>query len=434
MQKNIQLSHILDNLQQITFNQVMQQSLHIAQLQNIDLIEFIEEQIENNPFLQKEEASEDLLPSEMRSRSCDNFIEEAESSESLLQKVIAQIYCHINDSLEIKIAMHIVEYLEDTGYVSNFSPSKLAAELQIEERMVDHVIKKLQEFEPSGIFASNLKECLTIQLRDQNLLNDRMKLILDNLELVGEYKIGKLLRITKLSKTELKHYIEIIRSLDPKPGLKYRNSETVNIIPDVYIRGNRRSGLSVELNNSILPRLSLNKEYYLKCKKESESWQFAKEHFQEASNLVKAVAQRENSILKIAKIIAEEQKEFFFGGLAHLKPLTLVIVAEKAELHESTVSRIVNNKFIDSPFGILPFKFFFPRGLENDISSTYIQNRIKKLIDDEMEIMSDEKIAEILSQEGITIARRTITKYREAIGVANSSARKKAKQNKLLTA
>ncbi len=357
----------------------------------------------------------------------------AEKEKSLKEYILAQINTDITEPAQRLIALHLLEQLDDAGYISAEYVT-LKDTLGCEISLIDNVLNILQKFDPPGIFARNLKECLSIQLREKNHLDPAMQVLLDNLDLLAKHQNDELLKLCQVSKEDLLEMIQEIKKLDPKPGSNFQNENIIINQPDIFVKRNAKGGWSIELNNEVLPRVLVNKKYYsevLEKTKDQNEKKFLSEQINQANWWVKTLNQRAETILKVATEIVNKQSDFFNKGILYLRPLILKDIAEELKLHESTISRVVNNKYMTSPRGTFELKYFFTSAIkssyqEQSFSSESIKHLIKQAIDSEEKSKpySDDKIVEILKNKGVDIARRTVAKYREELKISSSTERK----------
>jgi RNA polymerase sigma-54 factor len=340
------------------------------------------------------------------------------------------------DPVDRVIAARLIDLMEDSGYVS--APlAELADKLDIDEARVEAVLKRCQKFDPPGVMARSLKECLALQLAERNRLDPAMATLLEHLELLAKRDANALMRICGVDAEDLAQMVAEIRSLDPKPGLVFDGVEAQPIVPDVLMRLAPDRSWIVELNQDTLPRVLVNTRYLARvtvggAKKADK--EFIAERLHSANWLVKSLHQRAQTILKVSIELVRQQEGFFRHGVRHLKPLVLRDIAEAIDMHESTVSRVTTNKFIATPHGIFELKYFFTSSIPasgggDAHSAEAVRHRIKTLIDAEKptDILSDDRIVELLKGDGIDIARRTVAKYREALGIASSVQRRREK-------
>jgi len=356
---------------------------------------------------------------------------------NLREYLLEQINVDFLEPAERLVGVALIELLDEAGYL----PADLTlvrSQMGVTEEFFEEVVQNLQRLDPPGIFARSLKECLSIQLREKNRLDPAMAALLDHLELLGRREHAALMRLCGVDAEDLVAMIEEIRALDPKPATAFTVDVAPPIVPDVFLRPKAGGGWSVELNSETLPRVLANEIYYTTVQKTARSKdekEYLSERWQQANWLVKALHQRATTILKVAAEIVRHQDKFFVHGVQYLRPLVLREIAEAVEMHESTVSRVTQNKYIATPRGVFELKYFFTNAIattggEEVVSSLAVRERIKALIDaEEAEaILSDDKIMALLRQEGIDIARRTVAKYREGLGLASSSQRRREKR------
>lgn len=306
---------------------------------------------------------------------------------------------------------------------------------QIELAEVDVVLKRIQNFEPTGVGARSLQECLSLQLRNlpehTPCRNNALKLLIHH-ELLVANDINRLMRQTQLDQEALKEALVLIKSLDPYPGQKFTDAERDHQVPDVIVR-KKNQHWEVQLNTDILPKLRVNPYYagLIRRADSSSDNQYLRLHMQEARNFIKSVDERHKTLLKVSSCIVRHQRNFFELGPEAMKPLILRDIAEETELHESTVSRVTTQKFMLTPRGLFELKYFFSSHVGTstggECSSTAIRAMIKKMIQEEnvRKPLSDNAIAEKLQSEGIDVARRTVAKYRESLNIPSSSERKR---------
>jgi RNA polymerase sigma-54 factor len=351
-----------------------------------------------------------------------------------------QINLEINDPTRKLIAFFLLDSLKSNGYI-NFDSQAASDTLKCSLSLIEEVLFKLQTFDPSGIFARDLKECLKIQLRDVKSSNNKLLLLIDNLELIASNDYKKLTKICQVDNDELKDLIATLKTLNPKPASGFLVETTMFKIPDVILTIDEVGSFKLELNYECVPKLRFNDEFYLKIKsnvKTDSEKDFTKQELSSANNIIKGIDQRVKTILRVANCIVEEQIDFFTRGVMYLKPLTLNKIAEMTGFNESTISRSTANKYISAPNGIYELKYFFSSSLGNtksagsNISSTKVKEIIKQLIlhEEPDNILSDDDIAVELKKFNIKIARRTVAKYREAAGVATSAYRKRRHNTK----
>jgi RNA polymerase sigma-54 factor len=359
------------------------------------------------------------------------------SAETTLAGHLAQqVSLTFTDAVDRMIAQYLVDLVDEAGYISG-DVADAAEKLGAPPARVEQVLSRLQTFEPPGICARNLTECLAIQLREQNRLDPAMEGLLARLDLVARRDFPALRKICGVDDEDLADMIGEIKRLNPKPGLAFGSTVVQSIVPDVFVRQSADGGWLVELNHDTLPKVLVNQSYFAKvsktARKDSEKSYLA-ECLQTATWLVRALDQRAKTILKVASEIVRQQDAFFARGVQHLRPLNLKTVADAIEMHESTVSRVTANKYMATSRGTFEMKFFFTSAIAASDggeahSAEAVRHRIRQMIDAEKAeaILSDDTIMEELHQAGINIARRTVAKYREAMRIPSSVQRRRDK-------
>jgi RNA polymerase sigma-54 factor len=337
---------------------------------------------------------------------------------------------------DLIVAQHLIDQIEETGYL-------LVPLLDIAQRLghphqeVERVLGVVHTFDPAGVGARSLAECLALQARDANRYDPAMARLIDNLDYLAKGNVAALKRICGVDDEDMADMIRELRAYDPKPGCRFMTADRVDaIVPDVIVT-RRGGGWGVELNSATLPRLLVNRTYYSELAagpqdRQSKAW--LNECLQSANWLMKALDQRARTIVKVASEIVTQQEGFFRHGVSQLKPLTLRAIAETVGMHESTISRVTSNKYLSCDRGLYELKYFFTSGIQSNdggdaASSEAVKSRIKALIsaEDADRILSDDQLVEMLKQEGFDIARRTVAKYREAIGLGSSVQRRRQK-------
>jgi RNA polymerase sigma-54 factor len=462
----------------------LQQSIKMLQLTSMDLLPYISQVMEENLFLDSgdgEFAFDDLetdlppppksdsereletAPEQWQDDEMSPAIYENESSnyagvgkgassdfsdneyslenisataETLREHVTDQINIYFTDAAERLIAFHLADMLDESGYIiSDLIP--LSEVLKCDYSKIESVLNVLQGFDPAGIFARDLSECLTLQLKEKNRFDPAMQKLLENLDLFAKRDFKALGKICSVDEEDLIEMCDEIKSLNPKPGNIFSTENVQVLYPDVFLKKDVKGKWLVELNSEALPKVLVNRRYYAEIEarvKDKESKKFLSEQYSNANWLVKALDQRANTILKVATEIVVQQDNFFRYGIHHIKPMVLADIAEAIEMHESTVSRVINGKYIATHMGVYELKYFFSSSVSGsdggeDVSSKRIKFMIKSLIDNEKpaEILSDDKIAAMLKADGVEVARRTVMKYREAMGIGSSVQRRRMK-------
>ena len=473
--------------QQLVMTPQLQQAIKLLQLNNVELEEYIEEELEKNPLLEKVDPSDsteqgdrdDTTEAETSAQKddLDNAFESAYESkdfdagssmadvgaggdakfdsmgesfenrmvaeDTLRDHLTAQLNVAFTDERDRMIGAFLIDRLDESGYLRD-SPEALAERFGCSLEQVETLLSRMKQFDPTGVFAVDLSECLRLQLEERDQLDAPMRKLVDNLQMLADHDFKKLADLCGVNETYLKDMIEEVKALNPKPAGLFDHFVVQTAVPDVLMRKlpkNLGGGWRVELNNETLPRVLINQEYYTQVSenaarsKNKKDREYVTSQLASANWLVRALDQRAQTILKVASEIVEQQDAFFNYGIEFLKPLTLKDIADEIEMHESTVSRVTTNKYIGTPRGLFELKFFFSTGLVSQSgvvhSAEAIKARIKALIDaeDPKKVLSDDKIVEILRSEGIDIARRTVAKYREAMHIGSSVQRRKQKKN-----
>jgi RNA polymerase sigma-54 factor len=354
---------------------------------------------------------------------------------TLRRHLLEQLQMDIHDPIDRMIGVHLIEMLDQSGYLSG-DLGQVADALGCELTRVEQTLTAMQRFDPPGILARSLRECLALQLADRNRLDPAMAAMLDNLQLVARRDFAALRKACGVDDDDLAEMLDEIKRLDPKPAQAYDFEVAVPIVPDVLMRQGPDRTWIIELNSDTLPRVLVNNRYHTtitgKAHSKAEK-EYISEQIQSANWLVRSLHQRATTILKVAGEIIRQQDGFFRKGVQHMKPLTLREIAEVIEMHESTVSRVTSNKYIATPRGIFELKYFFTSaiaGANGQVhSAEAVRHRIKALIAAEptAKVLSDDTIVGLLDREGIEIARRTVAKYREAMRIPSSVQRRREK-------
>jgi RNA polymerase sigma-54 factor len=356
--------------------------------------------------------------------------------ETLRDHLEAQINVDIADAGDRLIALQLLDQLDEAGYLTG-DLADIAERLKCPSERVTSVLERVQRLDPPGVFARSLAECLAIQLRDRDRLDPAMQALIANLELLAKRDGAKLMALCGVNAEDLAEMVAEIKALNPKPGLIFDGVVAQTVVPDVMMRAAPSGEWLVELNPDTLPRVLVNQRYHAVVSKSARSKtdkEFIAERLQAANWLVKSLHQRAQTILKVATEIVRQQDGFFRHGVQHLRPLVLRDVATAISMHESTVSRVTTNKYIACPHGVFELKYFFSASIASSSggeahAAEAVRFRIKALIDAEptAEVLSDDRIVEILKGDGIDIARRTVAKYREAMGIPSSVQRRREK-------
>ena len=472
--------------QQLVLTPQLTQAIKLLQLSNLELDAFIAEELSKNPLLEarSEEADEqpagDFVSDDAQSgeevpedpgaddlirgtvdddRPLDvDWTSEALETDSFADVVTSgggaeafdferveysagSLAEHLLDQLhgvpgrEGKLARLLAETLDETGYLSvPIADIAEAADEPVER--VEQALAIVQDLDPAGVGARSLAECLALQAKAADRYDPAMARLIDNLELLSKGRTADLKRICGVDDEDLADMVRELRAYDPKPGCQFAATAAEDVTPDVFVR-RLPSGYSVELNQATLPRVLVNRRYYQELKsgpqdKRSRAW--LSECLASASWLVKALDQRARTIVKVVSEIVKRQEGFFERGVSAMKPMTLREVADAIGMHESTVSRVTSNKYLLSDRGLYELKYFFGSGVassaggEGGAAAEAVKDGIRQLIDAESEILSDDAIAALLKGKGFDVARRTVVKYREAMGIGSSIQRRRSRK------
>jgi len=364
---------------------------------------------------------------------------------TLAEHLTEQLDVAVFDPAKRMIGRFLIDCVDDAGYL-RFDDlddgvdglDDIAGRLGTPREDVDEVLALMQTFEPTGVMARSLKECMALQLADMDRLDPAMQCFLDNLELVARRELNQLCKMCGVDEEDIRDMIAEIRSLDPRPGLTFGGETAAPVVPDVFVRQAQGGGWTVELNTETLPRVLVNQQYYATVSDATTNKDdklYLSDCLQNANWLVKSLDQRARTILKVSREIVRQQDGFFAHGISHLRPLNLKTIADAIDMHESTVSRVTSNKFMATSRGVFELKYFFTSAISSTDggdahSAEAVRHRIRELVDAESpsKILSDDKIVEILKVSGIDIARRTVAKYREAMHIPSSVERRRAKR------
>jgi RNA polymerase sigma-54 factor len=358
------------------------------------------------------------------------------SAPTLHEHLAAQIALLGFAPVDAAVAAVFLDAVDEGGYL-RVDPADVAARLGCSLERADWVLERLQELDPVGVFARDVRECLQLQLAELNRLDPAMQALLDNLPLLARRDLAQLRKLCGVDDEDLRDMIAEVRALTPRPGSAFGSDPVQAVVPDVFVREDGLGLWRVELNAETLPRVLLDRRYHARvsgaARSEAEKTFIADCHAQ-ASWLVKSLDQRVRTILKVSSEIVRQQDSFLALGVEHLRPLNLKTVAEAIGMHESTVSRVTSNKYIATPRGVFELKFFFTSALASTDggeahSAESVRHRIRTLIDAELDgrdgVLSDDRIVEILKETGVEIARRTVAKYREAMRIPSSVERRR---------
>ncbi|MBB9453042.1 RNA polymerase factor sigma-54 [Escherichia coli] len=464
--------------QQLAMTPQLQQAIRLLQLSTLELQQELQQALESNPLLEQIDTHEEIDTRETQdSETLDtaDALEQKEMPEELpLDASWDTIYTagtpsgtsgdYIDDELPIyqgettqtlqdylmwqveltpfsdtdrAIATSIVDAVDDTGYLTvpleDILESMGDEEIDIDE--VEAVLKRIQRFDPVGVAAKDLRDCLLTQLsqfdKTTPWLEEARLIISDHLDLLANHDFRTLMRVTRLKEDVLKEAVNLIQSLDPRPGQSIQTGEPEYVIPDVLVR-KHNGHWTVELNSDSIPRLQINQHYASMCnnaRNDGDS-QFIRSNLQDAKWLIKSLESRNDTLLRVSRCIVEQQQAFFEQGEEYMKPMVLADIAQAVEMHESTISRVTTQKYLHSPRGIFELKYFFSSHVNTEgggeASSTAIRALVKKLIaaENPAKPLSDSKLTSLLSEQGIMVARRTVAKYRESLSIPPSNQRK----------
>ncbi len=357
---------------------------------------------------------------------------------SLADHLNGQAQLAFADPQDKFIASYLIDLVDAGGYIRT-SMEEVAEALSIEAGEVERVLGVLQSFDPAGVCARGLAECLALQLKEKDRYDPFMERLLDNLDLIAAADFQRLRKLCGVDQDDLREMIAELRALNPKPGAGFETVEVETLVPDVIVKRGPDGAWKAELNPNAAPSLAVDRAYYANlrsCCRSDADRSYLSDRLSSANWLIKSLEQRLSTILKVATAVIEEQSAFFDHGVRHLKPLNLRQIATKIGMHESTVSRVTSNKAIATPRGIFEMKYFFTSAIASAgasseaHSSEAVRDRIKELILNEQaeEILSDDRIVTLLKAEGIDIARRTVAKYREALRIPPSATRRRQKR------
>ena len=355
---------------------------------------------------------------------------------TLAEHLLDQVGAVAGDAREEFLARHLIGQLDEAGYLA-IGLREMAAELGVLPPELERALEVVQSLDPTGVGARTLSECLALQAREVDRYDPCMARLIDNLDLVARGEFSRLKRMCDVDDEDFAEMLAELRGYDPKPGLQYGGGAEAAVVPDILLNPADDGGWDIRINEATLPRLVINREYYVELKvgctdKASRAW--LGEKLTDANWLIKALDQRQKTILKTAAEIVKKQDGFFRRGVSELKPLTLREVAEEVDMHESTISRVTSNKYLHCDRGTFELKYFFTSGVGSadgeGASSEAVKARIKALTDaeDPKKILSDDTLVEMLKAEGFDLARRTVAKYREAIGIGSSVQRRRQKK------
>jgi RNA polymerase sigma-54 factor len=483
----------LRQAQTLVMTPQLQQAIKLLQLSNVELVEYVDRELEQNPLLELAdpeppaaaeqtthetvapavEATQDLAqithndspgtsetpldtdhdttydeagPSAFareRGGSGGSFeddefdpTERLTETKTLRDHLYEQLAVEISVPAERMIGGALIELVDECGWITE-PLAPVAAALGTPLEQVEAVLQKLQRFEPTGVCARSLAECLALQLRERDRCDPAMQALLDNLDLLAARRMHELMRLCGVDAADLADMIAEIKTLNPKPAREFDATPVQTVVPDILMRPNPSGGWIIELNQDTLPKVLVNRRYHATVSKAARSKadrEYVAERLIAANWLVRSLDQRATTILKVASEIVRQQDAFFIYGVQYLRPLILRDIATAIEMHESTVSRVTSNKYMQTPRGIFELKYFFSTAIAGAAgadahSAEAVRFRIQKLITAEAPnaILSDDTIVELLQKDGIDIARRTVAKYREQLRIPSSVQRRREK-------
>ncbi|MEL4887899.1 RNA polymerase factor sigma-54 [Pectobacterium betavasculorum] len=464
--------------QQLAMTPQLQQAIRLLQLSTLELQQEIQLALESNPLLEQTDQHDEIesfektdsdsldtgealeqrdMPEELPLdatwdeiysagtpsgtgtdyRDEELPIYQGETTQTLQDYLMWQVELTPFSDTDTAIATSIVDAVDNTGYLTvpleDILDSIGDDEVTLEE--VEAVLKRVQRFDPVGVAARDLRDCLLVQLSQfddsTSRLSEARLIVSEHLDLLANHDFRSLIRVTRLKEEVLKEALALIQSLDPRPGQSINTGESEYVIPDVLVR--KIQGVwAVELNTDSVPRLQINQQYAAlgNSARNDSDGQFIRSNLQEARWLIKSLESRNDTLLKVTRCIVEQQQDFFEQGEEFMKPMVLADIAQAVDMHESTISRVTTQKFLHSPRGIFELKYFFSSHVNTDsggeTSSTAIRALVKKLIAAENPVkpLSDSKLTALLSDQGIIVARRTVAKYRESLSIPPSNQRK----------
>jgi RNA polymerase sigma-54 factor len=461
----------LRQTQSLVLTPQLQQAIRLLQMSNIELASTVDREVADNPFLRRSDGAAAETPpggnsaetrngaspsapppSSRQAADCSLSLRRTSGrahdedrtpfearltrSKSLREHLREQVGAMLPTADLRRAALLIVESVEDDGYLRE-SDEGLAVRFRLDAAAVAQVRAALQRCEPTGVGARDLAECLSLQLREKDRLDPAMAALVANLPLLARADFQELMRRCAVDAEDLQDMIGEIKRLDPKPGLSFAADEPPAVVPDLFVLVAADRRWRIELNPGTLPRVLVDTDYHAEISRFSldrQAKEYLSERIQSANWLAKALDQRARTVLRVAKAIFARQLPFLEGGPQHLRPLVLRDIAEATGLHESTVSRATSEKYVATPHGTFPLKYFFTTALaatsgEQAHSAEAIRQQIKRMIERESpgEILSDDQIVAELKAKGVVIARRTVAKYRESLGIASSVDRRRAK-------
>lgn len=453
----------LEQSQKLIMTPELRQAIKVLQLSSLELVDYINEILVENPLIETKEG-ESILPSqekkeveidweeylkEKKDYLSDHVLREIKEETSfenmvtrdvqLQEYLLSQLGCLALNKLEQRIGRYLIGNINSNGYLV-VSVEQAANDVQAAPKLVKKMLQLLQTFDPPGIGARDLRECLSLQLKqknnaDKDTITDLLELVKNHLEDLAAGKFNKVAAAMNLPIIRIQELADLLKTLNPKPGAAFSSGEeTRYIVPDVFIECVEGEYM-IRVNDSLVPRLTINKMYSSILNKpgntDDQTKSFIENKLNQALWLIRSIEQRRMTIYRVTEALLEKQREFFVKGIKYLKPLTLKEIADKIDVHESTVSRATSNKYVQTPHGIFEFKFFFTPGLKTGKGGSTSSESIKQLLqeiikkEDATKPYSDQSLANLLQERGIHIARRTVSKYREELGILSAGQRRR---------
>ncbi|MBB4155704.1 RNA polymerase sigma-54 factor [Sphingomonas jinjuensis] len=474
--------------QSLVMTPQLQQAIKLLALSNLEIEAFIAEEVEKNPLLQADQTGEVVRPERVEadepagadalvsgaatadpldvdyateSHQQDSVVDGGGGFDGALSATGASSGGGSQDGLDFDsfaqtdisladhllaqagaivapddwfLAQHLIDQIDEAGYLT-VPLLDIAGRLGVPLSRVETVLAQVQTLDPTGVGARDLAECLALQAKEADRYDPCMARLIDNLDLLARGELARLKRMCNVDDEDMADMIRELRGYDPKPGCRFGGEPPLAVTPDLFVV-RTKAGWGIELNNATLPRVLVNRRYYHELShgpqdKSSKAW--LSDALASANWLVKALDQRQRTILKVAGEIVKQQEAFFLHGVAHLKPMTLAKVAEAIEMHESTVSRVTSNKYLSCARGTFEMKYFFTSAIQaadggDAVSAEAVKSAIRALIAGEgAKILSDDTLVDLLNAKGFDIARRTVAKYREAMGIGSSVQRRRAR-------
>lgn len=444
----------IEQTQKLSMTPELIQAIQILQFNNQELMDYVQNELLENPVLEAEK-SYDAQEVDIREKIREADYEEQSfrqweyapdddddytyeqyvwEEDTLTDYLLNQLQFSSLKDVKARIGRYIIEAVDDNGYLT-VSVEEIAKALHVEMEAVEEVLSFIQTFEPSGVAARNLQECLIIQLAAKGLLTDEIEYIIENmLQDLADNRIAHIAKTLGIKNQEVQQIADLIRTLEPKPGRLFSSGETVRyVVPDIFVE--KVNGEYVVTNNETsVPKLMVS-SYYNKLTaeagKDEELNKYLNDRFNAAVWLIRSIEQRKQTIFNVASAVVKYQQEFFDNGEKFLKTLTLKQIADEIGVHESTVSRSINGKYMQSPRGVFEMKYFFSSGVTGGdgggLSSNSVKSIIKEIIsgEDPRKPYSDQDMVAILKEKGIDISRRTVAKYREGMNILSSSKRRR---------